>query len=120
MATTSNEAKMETLRKQIAKREETIRTETEKLKSDREKLASLKTAVLSEYIEKEGIDFDENFRQQMELAKKIMTSGVSGEDIEEFFSLSEPEPKPNPAATTMEVKAAQPVQMKMEEEKNAF
>lgn len=66
----SNETRLETLKKQIAKRETLIKSESEKLKNDKKKLEQLETAVMSEYMTKEGISFDENFKKQLSLAKK--------------------------------------------------
>ena len=51
----SNETRLETLKKQIAKRETLIKSESEKLKNDKKKLEQLETAVMSEYMTKEGI-----------------------------------------------------------------
>ena len=78
----SNETRLETLKKQIAKRETLIKSESEKLKQ-------LETAVMSEYMTKEGISFDENFKKQLSLAKKIMASKTTEQDIADFFALSE-------------------------------
>ena len=50
----SNETRLETLKKQIAKRETLIKSESEKLKNDKKKLEQLETAVMSEYMTKEG------------------------------------------------------------------
>ena len=71
----SNETRLETLKKQIAKRETLIKSESEKLKNDKKKL--------------EGISFDENFKKQLSLAKKIMASKTTEQDIADFFALSE-------------------------------
>ena len=83
----SNETRLETLKKQIAKRETLIKSE--KLKNDKKKLEQLETAVMSEYMTKEGISFDENFKKQLSLAKKIMASKTTEQDIADFFALSE-------------------------------
>ena len=85
----SNETRLETLKKQIAKRETLIKSESEKLKNDKKKLEQLETAVMSEYMTKEGISFDENFKKQLSLAKKIMASKTKEQDIADFFALSE-------------------------------
>ena len=85
----SNETRLETLKKQIAKRETLIKSESEKLKNDKKKLEQLETAVMSEYMTKEGISFDENFKKQLSLAKKIMASKTTEQDIADFFALSE-------------------------------
>ena len=85
----SNETRLETLKKQIAKRETLIKSESEKLKNDKKKLEQLETAVMSEYMTKEGISFDENFKKQLSLAKKIMASKTTEQDIADFFSFFE-------------------------------
>ena len=61
----------------------------QKLKNDKKKLEQLETAVMSEYMTKEGISFDENFKKQLSLAKKIMASKTTEQDIADFFALSE-------------------------------
>lgn len=66
-----------------------IKSESEKLKNDKKKLEQLETAVMSEYMTKEGISFDENFKKQLSLAKKIMASKTTEQDIADFFALSE-------------------------------
>ena len=81
----SNETRLETLKKQIAKRETLIKSESEKLKNDKKKLEQLETAVMSEYMTKEGISFDENFKKQLSLAKKIMASKTTEQDIADFL-----------------------------------
>ena len=77
--------RLETLKKQIAKRETLIKSESEKLKNDKKKLEQLETAVMSEYMTKEGISFDENFKKQLSLAKKIMASKTTEQDIADFL-----------------------------------
>lgn len=52
-------------------------------------MEQLETAVMSEYMTKEGISFDENFKKQLSLAKKIMASKTTEQDIADFFALSE-------------------------------
>ena len=66
-----------------------VKSESEKLKNDKKKLEQLETAVMSEYMTKEGISFDENFKKQLSLAKKIMASKTTEQDIADFFALSE-------------------------------
>lgn len=86
-----NESRLDTLKKSIEKREKIVRDETERLKKAREEYARAKSTMLAEYMEKENIEFNEDFKKHMELAKKIIASGVSDEEISEFFSLSDSE-----------------------------
>lgn len=88
---TVNESKLDALKKSIEKREKIVRDETERLKKAREEYARAKSTMLAEYMEKENIEFNDDFKKRMELAKKIITSGVSDEEISEFFSLSDSE-----------------------------
>ena len=99
-----NESKLDALKKSIEKREKIVREETERLKKAREEYAKAKSTMLAEYMEKENIEFNEDLKKRMELARRILASGVSDEEISEFFSLSDSEntniPKENTDVST--------------------
>lgn len=84
-----NESRLDTLKKSIEKREKIVRDETEKLKKAKEDYARAKSTMLAEYMEKENIEFNDDFKKHIELAKRIIASGISDEEIAEFFSLSD-------------------------------
>ncbi|MDO4156943.1 MAG: hypothetical protein Q4D37_09235 [Oscillospiraceae bacterium] len=99
------EQKMNTLRKRIEKRKKTIKEEQEKLKQDEAEYNNLKSTALTEFMDKEKIEFNADFKQSMALAKKILASGVSDADIADFFSLTDDSTSPNKAiSSTTEVK----------------
>lgn len=110
----TTEQKMDSLRKRIEKRKKTIKEEQEKLKQDEIEFNNLKSIALTEFMDKEKIEFDANFKQSMALAKKILASGVSDADIADFFSLTDDTPSTSenrtqsmpikPMSSTTEVK----------------
>lgn len=100
----TTEQKMNTLRKRIEKRKKTINDEQEKLKQDETEYNNLKSAALTEFMDKEKIEFDANFKQSMALAKKILASGVSDADIADFFSLADDSTSTSENSTHTEVK----------------
>lgn len=86
-----NESKLDMLKKRIERREQIIKDETAKLKKEKEDYAKAKSAAMAEYMEKENIEFNDDFKKRMDLAAKILASGVSNDDIADFFSLSNSE-----------------------------
>lgn len=83
------EQKMESLRKRIEKRKKIISEEKEKLKQDEAEYNKLKSAALTEFMDKEKIEFNADFKQSMGTCKKNSCKCVSDTDIADFFSLTD-------------------------------